>query len=1080
MGQTQYFSLAFFDFGDTLDSQINIQKEIDRFVIIDKQLYGLYNVFGNGVISGWTVKDGGYDDDEGISVSVDSGIGIIQYMASESSLPEYVYGLPSNSIVTIYATISGSSARNRLVSFFYSSLDLSDNNDVVKLATVSTGESSINYIDNTVRTLINFQDLIEDEINQHRHRGTPSKIDLQEEVKNQLSGARIADLDASKVTTGQFDVSRVPIIDHNDLENNGMMTHAALDSFVQTLSQSNRELLGEIASVNLLKTIVFLKYVNSSVDDYFVNELVMIPGVSPNSFIDFNNSTANINLTQNCISGIPAKTGTYTSVYWNNTYSFNTAYSQNNVTIANDEINLTRTGSVEDLVTNFSNDEVGFETETLIVSNDQSATVAIEDSNRLGRLGGGGTLKYFYRSNLAQARDWDGVYDELVIKVKTNEQIHNPVYMYVVNGSNTTSDGTSFGSIEDGNIEGAQKPSSPWILLEEDEYMSSFEEKTFDISSLSLDNVTQITIYTSDDFVFDIDDIYVRRTNLVAPSGVVRFRYQTEANVTFHSIFYTGETPDDTTMSVRVKTASSSDLLFRSSSSLPLISGSVFSLEGRAVEIEVAMTSNTERTVTPTLESLELRLLTEADYNGFVIDRDTEWSRGTLGNLTIQDGTDINHDELVLTTPINVDGRYFAKGSSVSEVNDSKIGVLGFSGSNMPISPKQAREWSATSSRGFNTISSAVRKYNKNYLIADMLNDRVLEVNSSGTLVKGFGSSYAIDTNFYPLTACYNSTTGVLSIVFTKVAEVVDITKIAFYIGSSKVSLTSGDTVLTNKKAEGRIVEISLSTSTSANLTGVTGDLSVNFESGAFSDTISINTGMTSEGNSIFSVLRGVSCFIGNFTFIDNIKHPVFVNETQDDTWIIANSSIFYNTVDSSKEKMVTVPDIIEINPSDLSDTDGMISSSDITFSEYSLGTIYEFEEGRFLVAGLTSSTSTITGTDGATLLSQYEEPIPDSVQFRAGAIDALSGYAGKIFLLDRLSNRVQVFYNSPDGLYPSDIDMYSDGSFLVSESSFAESSGRLIKLDSYGNILWNYGSGIFNIINDAKVLNNDNIIISV
>ena len=74
----------------------------------------------------------------------------------------------------------------------------------------------------------------------------------------------------------------------------------------------------------------------------------------------------------------------------------------------------------------------------------------------------------------------------------------------------------------------------------------------------------------------------------------------------------------------------------------------------------------------------------------------------------------------------------------------------------------------------------------------------------------------------------------------------------------------------------------------------------------------------------------------------------------------------------------------------------------------------------------------------------------------------------------------MQVFYSSPDGLYPSDIDMYSDGNFLISESSFADSAGRLIKLDSYGNIIWNYGSGIFNVINDAKVLNDDNIIVSV
>ena len=49
MGQTRYYGLCYFDFGDQLNSSINVQKEIDRFVVIDKQIFGLYSVFGNGV-----------------------------------------------------------------------------------------------------------------------------------------------------------------------------------------------------------------------------------------------------------------------------------------------------------------------------------------------------------------------------------------------------------------------------------------------------------------------------------------------------------------------------------------------------------------------------------------------------------------------------------------------------------------------------------------------------------------------------------------------------------------------------------------------------------------------------------------------------------------------------------------------------------------------------------------------------------------------------------------------------------------------------------------------------------------------
>ena len=50
MGQTKYYQMSFFDFGDNLSTPISVKKEIDRFVIIDKQLFGMYKIFGNGVI----------------------------------------------------------------------------------------------------------------------------------------------------------------------------------------------------------------------------------------------------------------------------------------------------------------------------------------------------------------------------------------------------------------------------------------------------------------------------------------------------------------------------------------------------------------------------------------------------------------------------------------------------------------------------------------------------------------------------------------------------------------------------------------------------------------------------------------------------------------------------------------------------------------------------------------------------------------------------------------------------------------------------------------------------------------------
>ncbi len=1083
MGQTRYFSLAFFDFGDRLDSAINIQKEIDRFVVIDKQLYGLYRVFGNGVINGWTVRDAGYQEGNGITVSVDEGVGIIDYKAAETFLPGYLYGLPPNSIVDIYATIMGSTSQDRVVNFVYSSIELVGT-EYIRLARISTGSDSVIYIDNNTRDLIGFEQVIEDAINEHKHRGTPSKIDLSEETKNQLPGARISDIDAAKVTSGKFNIDRIPILDHNQLDNRGLLTHAALDSFVKTMSQNNKELLGEISSVNLLKSILFLKYKYADVDEHFINELALIPGISPNSFIDFTASTAVIDLDSQCISGKPAKSGIFTSVYWNNSYSFNAAIVKNNVIIKDDEVTLDRSSQIIDSIADFSDRIIGFIPETLIIDNNTQAAVAVEDGNLIGRMGGGVDVNYFYRRNfgVGNHKNWDGTYDELVIKVKTNEQIHSPLYMYVVNGGNINSSG-DYGSIETGDIDGIKKPSSSWVLLDEDEYMSSFEEKVFNISNLELNDVSQITIYTADDFTFDIDDLYVRRTNMVSESGTIRFRYTTEANVIFHSVFYNAISPQDTSISIRMKTAASQDLLSRSAYSLPLDSGDVVAMSGTAAEIEVTMTSNDNRTLSPVLSSLELRILVDADFTGFVIDTESEWLRGTLDNASTNDSEIIGKSYITISEPINVGGRYFAKNSSISEINNSNIGVYGFSGSSMPISPAQARSWSSSSGRGFSTVSSVIRRFNNNFIIADLGNNRVLEVDNNGNLVRGFGSTYSKDSNFYPLTASYSHTSKILSIVFTKSAVVQDITKIAFYLGSSKIALTSDDVILNNNKANNKVLEILLDDDTAIRLLGATADnLSVNFYAGAFTETIVTHSGMSSQGNSIFSPLKGLICFVGEFIYMDNIKHPVFVSELENGNWIVANSSIFYEEIDNNKEEYSVVPDIFEFDPEDVTDVDNKLLSSDIKFSDYTLGSIYEYESNKFVIAGISESTENIPGITGDELLEKSggAESASDNLLFRAAALDDLKNYRGYICIFDKINNKKQIFYICPDGLYPSDVSICSNGDLLISESSFGDASGRLIRLDAYGNMTWNYGSGTFNIINDAKVLSNDKIVVSV
>lgn len=298
---TNFYNLGYFDFGDLLNSGISAALEIDRFVFIDKQMYGIYQVFGNGVISGWELEDNGFSGDTGISLSIGDGIAIVNSLAAETFGPSAINFLPPNSTVFIYAVAQGSTYNNREIDFLASKTTVGGS--ALLIGTVTTGASSIQSISTENRSLVSFEQLVQDQIDSHKHRGTPSKIDLTKEVKNQLQSSKIEDFDASKVQEGRFSPDRIPAINHNDLENKGLLTHAQLDSFVSSLSSTNQVLLGETVASNRILQTLFLMYQYPNAAEFMYNELDFIPGISPDSQMDEENSTAFIDKISKCIVG---------------------------------------------------------------------------------------------------------------------------------------------------------------------------------------------------------------------------------------------------------------------------------------------------------------------------------------------------------------------------------------------------------------------------------------------------------------------------------------------------------------------------------------------------------------------------------------------------------------------------------------------------------------------------------------------------------------------------------------------------------------------------------------------------------
>ena len=298
---TNFYNLGYFDFGDLLNSGISAALEVDRFVFIDKQIYGMYQVFGNGVVSGWEMSDNGFTTNTGISLSINEGFAIVNSLAAETFSSRAVNFLPPNSTLFIYAVAQGSTYNNRDIDFIASKTAVGGG--ALLIGTVTTGGSSIRSISTETRQLVSFEQLVQNQINSHKHRGTPTKIDLTKEVKNQLQSSRIEDFDSSKVQEGRFSPGRIPAINHNDLDNKGLLPHSVLDTFVQTLSGSNQVLLGETVAANRILQTLSLMYQYSDAASFMYNEIDFIPGISPDSQMDEINSTAFIDKISKCIVG---------------------------------------------------------------------------------------------------------------------------------------------------------------------------------------------------------------------------------------------------------------------------------------------------------------------------------------------------------------------------------------------------------------------------------------------------------------------------------------------------------------------------------------------------------------------------------------------------------------------------------------------------------------------------------------------------------------------------------------------------------------------------------------------------------
>jgi len=828
MKWTTKYQLGYFEENDYTVSSVELQ----RWETLDAQLYSLFAVLGNGIISGWTLLPS-----SGLSIAVAAGSGHVNFVSVESTSNSIISGLLASSRSYIYAALQSDSYWTQDVSFV-ARTTLDTTGEILYLGYVDTDATSVTDVNMDGRTNLGFLDLIQTLISEHRHIGgedNPSPINLSTDVQGIINQSSLPDLDASIIQTGTIDQDRLPLIDHiTKLINQGTLTHAQLDSFVESLNITGASLMGETSTIDLLQLIMAMKHVYPDIDKYLVNEIAYIPGISPDDYVDWDNTTATVDVLPASEGGTHTITGeasdgknayTYT---WDSETEFDDGTNEN-VVISGDTVSLET--QVSTLVIDEFNDLTQWQVITddlsslsIALSSDASTYVVAPNSGKL--VVGDTTVEIeLVIKKEFDAQDWSS-YNKIVFFLKTESVQHGDVYFYIDDAFAGTQ--SSHTKVLDRN--------SPTINV--DTLQNGWQEVTVDISSYTRTNIDTIGFYvssqegwdTSTGFDLNLDNIYLTTGNTYKESGYSRVIFGSDFFYDFWRVRWDAEIPTDTpsaglVFKVRTRVGNTlADLASSSWSAYTSTSGEDISLPAVAlykyIEIESYFGASTDLSRSAVLRKLYLDYYSSDVENSFNYDSQDEWDSGSKFNID----TSTTPGSMLISNTDEVDHLYYGTQSSAFQLDENMVTLYQMTGSTLPRSTYQAQNDIAPS---LGLVTGVSRGNNGNIWITDTDNDRVVELDKAGALVRGFYGTFltvpidpygieengpgsntnvasvttttitlALNQTLEVLQAIYNSSEGVLYVVFDCDLENIydpnnslNINKMYLKIGSQKFYL---------------------------------------------------------------------------------------------------------------------------------------------------------------------------------------------------------------------------------------------------------------------------------------------------
>lgn len=1224
--KTPYLGLGYFDYRDRLDASMSVRIEAERFNLIDRQIYGLFSIFGDGIVSGMqaVIRTSSITGERVIEIQ--PGTVVIRGRAYVTDVPVEIPDSGLSGQYYIYMVDSEINQGERQLGFGFDKSALS--NIGVRLCKVFAPSGNVASIDNSVRQEINFKSIAQQQIASHRHNGSPTRIDLLREVKNALPGARIQSFDASKVSSGVVPSARLPRINHNQLTNKGVLSHAALESLALQISNFSRVLMSEVASRNIMQQSMLLRKTYPLSRDESVNMVTFIPGISPSTMLDLDNTTAFFSPESGCISGRPQPAGRVIQIFYRSPQALQSAFQVENLRFFNNAYVLSSSisgGSQIQFKDSFENATgldvpiPGFLATTEITTDNVDVVsngVSVSDGAFSAKIISGKSEKSVYRRSVFQNQNWNP-FNRLYVDVKCNSDSHPIVYVY-------------FTSQEGGDVVSSEK----FFLLEENEVTSGpsggFKTLELNIETYARSDVKEIIFEVDNaavDFEFFVDNIRtlsVQSDNIVFSNyGFARYRYVSSSLVFLNGIIFDSQTPNGTRIQVRYRFGSTLAELESSEYSDPVASGDYIGASCFYIEVEVRLFTNNSRNDTPIFSGMEIIINSPGGTPRYEFDTGNDWMKGSAVAV------EINSDDggyIAIQSPLETGDIIFSHANYVQQsrrLGDSYVPRRAWLGSNLPISPSAAMSVTdGPAPSALDGPTRAIRLANRTIMISDTYNDRVLLLDQEGNFIKGFGGSYfqeGLQGNV-PLSAVFNPLTSVLQIAFSfDMPQSVNTDFVVLRIGNAIIRLGSRDEQITGAYPS-NVLAIRLAPDRGNIISSRDPErpFKVKIENSAFGSTFGFN-----KDSPVWIYNHGVdglNVFVGDFTFVPHISHPVCANVSSSGDIYIANSSIFFDRIKAGLRDdvdefflpandptliyvTVVIGDAFEgqnvrvtfVNDQNKAITDGLpyeelffydqndnrlrpagnedplsngilnviqksqfvaeievnpnIDQAGITFlgrikvrvfvgsgtnndTDNNWTEVNEspfFLEKRITVMPPRSTGSAVPGpavpsfvkingsngslmksfgsidtfgfndfTLGGIALNELDgrvaiagcvetrrdersemPPDLDPTTFFGQAVLAIYSKTGFVYELSTEDFSVIRKYRSPDGLYPSDVEIYPNGQYVIAESAVINPRGRIIIYDSNNNITFQFNSGSFGVMNKVTPTNDDTFIIS-